>query len=120
MDWRKNIRRELRPYVERLIAESFMHKEAYGKAEDKGKAQLWLALGILQKQVQDLNLKIDYIEKALQGVGRKDQKTNMDQVRREKEEVERIFRDIIGGKFAPKKPVSTIFERPKSKAKKKK
>lgn len=120
MDWRKNIKRELRPYVERLIAESFMHKESYSKAEDKGKAQLWLALGILQKQIQELNLKLDYIEKALQGIGRKDQKINVDQVRKEKEDVERIFREIIGRKFAPKKPVSTIFERPKSKAKKKK
>lgn len=121
MEWRKHIQRELRPYVERIIAESFMHKDAYGKAEDKGKAQMWLAMGLLQRQIQELNLKLDYIEKALQGVGRKDQKTNIDQVKKEKEEVERIFREIIGGKFNPKKPVSvsTVFERPKSKKKKK-
>ena len=119
MEWRKHIQRELRPYVERIIAESFMHKGAYSKAEDKGKAQIWLAMGLLQKQIQELNLKLDYIEKALQGVGRKDQKTSIDQVKKEKEEVERIFRDIIGGKFNPKKPVSTVFERPKIKKKKK-
>lgn len=118
MKWRNKIDPSLRPYVERIIAESYVFKESYEKADDKSKGQMWIALGIISKQLHDMEMKLNYLERAVQEIGRKDMtKTDLDQIKKDKQEVERIFKDILGGKLSPKKPVSMVFENSKLKSK---
>ncbi|MBS3073718.1 hypothetical protein J4465_02905 [Candidatus Pacearchaeota archaeon] len=118
MKWRNKIDPSLRPYVERMIAESYLFKESYDYAEDKSKAQMWIAIGLMSKQLHDMDMKLNYIERAVQEIGRKDMtKTDFDQIKKDKQEVERIFKDILGGKLSQKRPVSMVFENPKAKSK---
>lgn len=65
--WRKKVDKSLKPYLERFIAESYKHVKNF-ELDDSGKAQLWVALSILAKQVYDLQLKLNYMEKALKDI----------------------------------------------------
>lgn len=118
MKWRNKIDPSLRPHVERMIAESYLFKESYASAEDKSRAQMWIAFGLLSKQLHEMDMKLNYIERAVQEIGRKDMtKIDVDQMKKDKQEVERIFKDILGGRISQKKPVSMVFENPKQKSK---
>ena len=70
MVWRENIDNSIRPYLEKLINQTFTFKEQYEKSSDKSKSQLWIALAIISKQIHELDLKLRYFEKIL-----KDKKT---------------------------------------------
>lgn len=98
MNWREKIDKNLRAYVEEIIAQSFYHKSSYNKASDKGKAQIWIALGILSKQIYELDMKLNYIERALQEIGLKDKDRDIEKIKQDKKEVENLFRSIISGK----------------------
>ena len=65
-DWKKTIDPTLRTYLETLILESQKHRNSYSNSKNKANAQLWIANAILSKQVTDLNLKVKFLEKALQ------------------------------------------------------
>ena len=65
-DWKQTIDPTLRTYLETLILESQKHRNSYSNSKNKANAQLWIANAILSKQVTDLNLKIKFLEKALQ------------------------------------------------------
>ncbi len=103
MNWRERINKNLRAYVEEIISQSFYHKESYNFANDKGKAQIWIALGILSKQIHELDSKLNYIERALQEIGLKDKNRDIEKIKQDKKEVEDIFRSILSGKKIVKK-----------------
>jgi len=103
MNWRERINKNLRAYVEEIISQSFYHKESYNFAQDKGKAQIWVALGILSKQIHELDSKLNYIERALQEIGLKDKNRDIEKIKQDKKEVEDIFRSILSGKKILKK-----------------
>ncbi|MBS3166733.1 hypothetical protein J4403_00815 [Candidatus Woesearchaeota archaeon] len=65
-DWKQTIDPTLRTYLETLILESQKHRNSYSNSKNKANAQLWIANAILSKQVTDLNLKVKFLEKALQ------------------------------------------------------
>jgi len=69
--WREEVDPSIRQHLESLISEAVLHRDAYGQAKNTANAQLWCVLGILQKQIVDQNLKIKFLEKALQGMSPK-------------------------------------------------
>ena len=78
MNWRKNVDPLIKDHLEAQIKESFRHRESYTNSKDVSKAQLWIAVANLAKQVFDLNLKVKFLEKALQEIGGKKKKVNED------------------------------------------
>jgi len=99
--WREKLNKELRYYLEKAIRESYSHKYAIDEAEDKGRAQLWIALAILFKKIADLELKATYLEKALQQFFPK--KFSEKEKKAEEQEVEKILKDLLSGKKTEKK-----------------
>ena len=100
-NWRENVDKRLRPYLERLIFESLVHKDAYKYAKDKSRAQLWIVLSILARQNHDLDLKVKYLEKTLQSLykkGKKDSAMNGGDRKRDMLEVERLIKEIASGR----------------------
>ncbi len=95
MTWRENLDKNLRPYVERLIKESFEYKKVFDSAKDKGKAQLWIALAILSKQIYDIKLELKYIERTLQDISKLKRK-------KEEKEVEKFIKELAGIKKTKK------------------
>lgn len=65
-NWRNSVDGTLRPHLEAQIRESSRHKYAYSKAKNKANAQLWVAVANMNKQIFDLNLRMNYLERALQ------------------------------------------------------
>jgi hypothetical protein len=63
--WRKKVNKSLRPYLEKFIAETHFHKKSFNLAKDPGKAQIWIAIALLSKQIYNLEVKLNYLEKAL-------------------------------------------------------
>lgn len=62
----------LRSHLEAQIRESSRHKKAYMNSKQPYNAQLWVAIASLSKQIFDLNLKMNYLERALRdGLGKK-------------------------------------------------
>ncbi len=72
MNWREKIDKILRSYVENQIKEASKERKAYLSASDPKNAQLWIAIGNLSKQIFELNLRLNYLERALRDIGRKD------------------------------------------------
>jgi len=117
MSWRKNLNKGIRPYVERLVRDSFLYKYEYRTADDGGKAQLWVALALISKQLDQIESKLKLFEGVLKDISpKKSAKLEESEKAREmKAEVESIFKNIIQGK--PIKPA--VVKVPKPKAKKK-
>ncbi len=65
-DWREEINPIIKDYLEAQIKEAAVHQKAYMKAKDPTKAQLWVAIANMSKQIFDLHLKVKFLEKALQ------------------------------------------------------
>ena len=119
MAWRHYLDKNLKPYIERLIIESSSYKEIYGLAKDKGKAQLWIALAILYRQINSIELKLDYLEKTLQDTaGLKIKTKEKSRRKKEEKEVEKFIRDLSQGKISKSK-VKTKRKKSKKKIKKK-
>ncbi len=78
MSWRKDIDPVLKEHMEALIKESYRHKNTYKNSKDISKAQLWCALACLSKEMFDLNLKVKFLEKALQDTGKKKKSVDED------------------------------------------
>lgn len=100
MSWRKNLNKSIRPYVEKLIRTSFLYKKGYSKADDKGKAQLWVALALLSKQLSEIELKLKLFEGVLKEISPKKVIKLKESKAAEKtrDEVELIVRQIASGK----------------------
>jgi len=104
MTWRKNLDKSIRPYIEKLIGESFNYKKSYTSAKDRGRAQLWVALAILAKYIGDLKLKLNYLEKTLQEVAGPKLKEKLgDKRKKEEKEVKKFIKELARGKISPKK-----------------
>ncbi len=66
--WRKKIDKSLKPYLEKFITETYFHDKAFKLAEDPSKAQLWIAIALLSKQLYNLEMKVNYLERALKDI----------------------------------------------------
>src|SRR3989344_3205306 len=61
-DWRKHIHPDLREHLEMQIRNTFTHKKGYESADNRGNAQLWVAIGNLSKQLSKIEKKLQEIE----------------------------------------------------------
>src|SRR3989344_8259222 len=78
MLWREKVDPIIKDYLELQIKDTQQFKEAFSKAKEPSKAQLWIAIANLSKHIFSLELKIKYLEKTLQEISMK-----MDQQRTE-------------------------------------
>ncbi|MFH1823425.1 MAG: hypothetical protein ABH817_01775 [archaeon] len=97
MKWRQNLDKTLRPFVEKLISESFKHEPEFRMSGDNSKAQLWVTAGILSRQLYNVEMKLRYLERALQDIAPKKFKTS--EFLKAEAEVEKMIADIAGGKI---------------------
>lgn len=100
-NWRDYLNKELKYYLEKLILESFSHRYALEHASDKGKAQLWVALAILNKKLSDVELKIAYLERTLQQFFPK-KKISEAEKRKIEAEAEQFIKSLVRGEIKEK------------------
>lgn len=100
MSWRENLNKGIKPYIERLIRESFLYKNEYNEAADRGKAQLWISLALLSKQLSEIELKLRLFEGVLKEISPKKALKLKESRAAEKArtEVEQIVKNIATGK----------------------
>lgn len=67
-DWRRFIEPGTRTHLEAQLKEIAKYKGAYMRAENPANAQLWCGLAFLSKQIFDLNLRMNYLERALKDI----------------------------------------------------
>ena len=65
MDWKDNLDPVFRDFVKSLIEETKKYKDIYMKADDPGRVQIWIALGIIYRKLLSLESKISEIESIL-------------------------------------------------------
>jgi len=99
--WRDKVDPIIKNHLEAQVKQTLQHKDAYTKAKDKGKAQLWVAVANLSKQIIVLEIKTKYIENVL-----KDMIMKINELKEQKPEV------------IPKQKITN--KKTKSKSKKKK
>ncbi len=95
-NWRKGLSKDLQYHIERVILESYSHKYAIEQAKDKGKAQLWVALAILNKKIAELELKTAYLERVLKQFFPK-KRVSQDEREKQEAEVEKILKNLVTG-----------------------
>lgn len=123
MSWRKNLNKGIGPYVEKLIRESFLYKNEYVEAADKGKAQLWVALALLSKRLAELELKLKLFEGVLKEISPKKafKFKEREETAKTRAEVEQIVKKIAQGRpvmpSVPKSPASQALKKKASKKK---
>lgn len=61
--WRDAVDPVLKDHLEEIVRKVANEKRAYTAAKSPTKAQLWCALAVLAKEVSDLQLKVDHLEK---------------------------------------------------------
>lgn len=62
MGWKKDLDPVLRDYLNSLLKEVEKYKHIYEKADDPGRAQIWIALAILYRKLLTLQGSVDKIE----------------------------------------------------------
>jgi len=70
MNWRDNVDKTIKNHLELQIKETANYSSSYNKAKNPANAQIWIAIANLSKQIFDLNLKIKFLEKALQEIAK--------------------------------------------------
>jgi len=70
-DWRKQVDPLIREHLESQVKGTLVHKKAYEDADNKGNAQLWVAMANLSKQLFNTSMKINYIEDLMRDVVKK-------------------------------------------------
>ncbi len=71
--WRNNVDKDIKGHLERVINDTVRYRQAVRQAENPGNAQLWIAIANLSKQIFDINLKLNYLERALRdSLGRRE------------------------------------------------
>ena len=98
MEWRQHIAKDIQPFVEKLISESFKD-ESLKKSKHPSKTQLWIALGLLAKQAYNLEIKTRYLEQALREIS---PKAKTRETLKTEAEVEKFLSDIAKGKILKK------------------
>ena len=69
-DWRKHIHPDLREHLEMQIRNTFTHKKGYESADNRGNAQLWVAIGNLSKQLSKIEKRLQEIEGVTKEAGK--------------------------------------------------
>ena len=64
-NWRERIDPILKRYLEGIIYETAKYKDSYKLASKPDNAQLWVAIATLSKQIDMLNVKLNYFENNL-------------------------------------------------------
>jgi len=64
-NWRERIDPILKRYLEGIIYETSKYKDSYKLASKPDNAQLWIAIATLSKQIDMLNVKLNYFENNL-------------------------------------------------------
>jgi len=70
-DWRKHVDSSLREHLEKEVRQTFAYKKAYDAADNKGNAQLWIALANMAKQMGQLGKKLESVERGLRDLEEK-------------------------------------------------
>jgi len=78
-NWRDKVDPIIKNHLEAQVKQTLQHKDAYNQAKDKGKAQLWVAVSNLSKQIVSLEIKTKYLENVL-----KDIVTNIKELKEQK------------------------------------
>lgn len=109
--WREYVDLIIKDHLEAQVKQTLQYKDAYNKAHDKGKAQLWVAIANLSKQIITLELKTKYIENVLKDIiikinELKEQKP--EKIIKEIEEPKKIIKKKIEKKIRKKKKTKHI------------
>lgn len=81
-DWRKNVDPLIREHLESQIKATMSFRKAYEEADNKGTAQLWIAVANLSKQIFNTSMKINYIEDLMKDVVKK-----IDEIKDKRDEI---------------------------------
>ncbi len=70
-NWRKRVDPIIKDHLETQIKEASKHKNAYRMSSNPPNAQLWCAVANLSRQIFDVNLKLNYMERVLREISSK-------------------------------------------------
>ena len=65
MDWKTNLDPLIKDYLDQLLREVIKYRVAYSKAKDISKAQIWVALALLYREINLLKSTIEEIKEKL-------------------------------------------------------
>ena len=81
-NWRNKIDPFLRTHLEAQIRDSSRYRRAYKESKDPGKAQLWVAIANLSRQLFNVSVKLNYMERLFQDINGSKNKVNKPKRRR--------------------------------------
>ena len=64
--WRENIDPFLRSHLESQLKQTMKYREDYKHSRDPSRAQLWIAIANLSRQLFNVTVKLNYMERLLQ------------------------------------------------------
>ena len=65
MDWKKNLDPVIKDYLNDLLKKVLEEKKAYSQARDVSKAQIWVALALLYREISLIKSEIEEIKSSL-------------------------------------------------------
>ncbi len=63
--WRMKLEDSLRKHLELQIRETYKQKNAYESSKNPSNAQLWISIANLSRQIFEMNLRMNVLERAL-------------------------------------------------------
>ena len=89
-NWRDRIDPFLRTHLESQLRETMKYRDDYKHSKDPSKAQLWIAIANLSRQLFNVSVKLNYMERFIQ------EKLTADSNRIvPKEPVKKLFKKIV-------------------------
>ncbi|MBI2670516.1 hypothetical protein HYX18_00850 [Candidatus Woesearchaeota archaeon] len=95
MEWVEKLDESTKEHLKLQIKETHINQEALKSSKDPLIAQLWIAIANLSKQLNDITIKLDYLEGALQKLHKENMKTTS---KEENIEIKKAMEKIMRGK----------------------
>ena len=94
MKWHETLDPILKQRLELLIKETHNHEEAMKNSENQMIAQLWIALSNISIQLNEVTLKLSYLERAMQELNKSNMKTTSKQ---EEKQIKYALKKVMVG-----------------------
>ena len=93
-NWRAKVDPSIRGYLEMQVKDVSRHKDAYRLSDNPGNAQLWIAMANLSKQIFDINLKLNYLERALRDIGGRKQESSLGKTSEKDKKTKKLVKSL--------------------------
>ncbi len=79
-NWRVRLEEPVKKHLELQVRETFKHKRSYKSSKNPSNAQIWVGIANLSRQIFELNLRMNVLERSIKDIYEKVDKKTVEKI----------------------------------------